>query len=119
MGTTDILQERLEAARAAAVQGEAAHRARTTLQEAETTRLAWQESRQSALESEAKIRAAADQIDREVEAGRLRIQAALKEARREVEAVAAEAAQEIVLRLTGIKVDKDEVDDAIKLDLNC
>ena len=115
---TQHLEERLQAARAAAVQGAAARRVRTT-QEAETAWLPKEELQRSARESEARVRAAAAEIDCMVQAGRLRIRSALENARGEIEAMAAEAAQHVVRHLTGISVDNDDARKAIKLDLNC
>jgi len=112
-------EELLQAGRAAAVQGAAARRVRTTRQEAQTARRAEEDLQQSARESEARVRAAAAEIDRRLQAGRRRIRTALENARGEVEAMAATAAQDIVRQLTGITVDNDDAREAIKLDLNC
>ena len=47
-----------------------------------------------------------------------KIRDAVEAARAEIEAVAAEATQEMVARLTGIKVDKKEAAEAVKAELN-
>ena len=72
----------------------------------------------SARETEAKVKAAADKIDLKVEAAEAPIRDALASARAEIEAVAAEAAQDMVRRLTGLKVDNKEAAAAVKAELN-
>ena len=72
----------------------------------------------SARETEAKVKAAADKINVKVEAAQASIRDALESARAEIEAVAAEATQDMVARLTGIKVDSKEAAAAVKAELN-
>ena len=53
-----------------------------------------------------------------VEAAEAKIRAAVDAARAEIEAVAAEATQDMVARLTGIEVDQKEAAEAVKAELN-
>ena len=64
------------------------------------------------------MKKAADKLNIKVDAAESKIRGALDAARAEIEAVAAEATQEMVERLTGIKVAKKEAADAVKAELN-
>ena len=78
-----------------------------------------QEAKQeSAKSTEAKVKKAADKINLKVEAAEGKIRDAVAAARAEIEAVAADATQDMVARLTGIKVDKKDAADAVKAELN-
>ena len=110
--------ERAQAARAAAEQTEAAWRERMDAARAEAARIAQEAKQAGALETEAKVRKAADKINRKVEAAEGKIRDAVTSARAEIEAVAAEAAQDLVGRLTGIKVDQQAAAEAVKAELN-
>jgi F-type H+-transporting ATPase subunit b len=109
---------RAQAARAGADETEAAWRARMDAARAEAARLAQEAKQASARETEAKVSAAADKIGLKVESAEAKIREALKSARAEIEAVAAEATQEMVARLTGIKVDRTEAVQAVKAELH-
>ena len=110
--------ERAQAARAAAEETEAQWRARIDAARAEAARLAQEAKLESARQTEAKVRKAADKINLKVEAAEARIREAVLSARGEIEAVAAEATQEMVARLTGLKVDRNEAAQAVKAELN-
>ena len=110
--------ERAQAARAAAEETEAQWRARIDAARAEAARLAQEAKLESARQTEAKVRKAADKINLRVEAAEARIREAVLSARGEIEAVAAEATQEMVARLTGLKVDRNEAAQAVKAELN-
>jgi len=110
--------EAAQKARAAADETEAAWRARIDAARADAARIAQEAKQASAQETEKKIKAAADKINRKVEAAQAKIRDASTAARAEIEALAAEAAQEMVRRLTGIAVDKNEAAQAVKADLN-
>jgi F-type H+-transporting ATPase subunit b len=110
--------ERAQAARAEADQTEAAWRERMDTARADAARIAQEARQASASETEAKVKAAADKINGTVEAAEVRIRDAVHSARAELEAVAAEATQEMVARLTGIQVDRAEAAEAVKAELN-
>ena len=110
--------ERAQAARAAAEQTEAAWRERMDAARAEAARIAQEAKQAGAQETEVKVKKAADKINLKVEAAEGKIRDAVTAARAEIEAVAAEAAQELVGRLTGIKVEQQAAADAVKAELN-
>ena len=110
--------ERAQAARAEAEGTEAEWRQRMDAARAEAAGLAQEAKQASARETEAKVSAAADQTNLKVESAEQRIREAVVSARGEVEAVAAEATQEMVARLTGIQVDRNEAANAVKAELN-
>ena len=110
--------EAAQKARAAADETEAAWRARIDAARADAARIAQEAKQASAQETEKKIKAAADKINQKVETAQAKIRDASTAARAEIEALAAEAAQEMVRRLTGIAVDKNEAAQAVKADLN-
>ncbi len=72
----------------------------------------------SAREMEAKLSNASAKIARKIEDAEARIRTAVESARGEIEAVAADAAQEMVHRLAGIKVEKKEAATAVKADFD-
>ena len=110
--------ERAQAARADAEETEAAWRARMDSARADAAKLAQQARQESALKTEAKVRKAAEQINAKVDAAEQQIRERVQAARAEIESVAAEATQEMVTRLTGIKVDKKDAAEAVKAELN-
>lgn len=110
--------QRAQAAREDADRTEAEWRARMDAARAEASRVAQEAKRASAVETEGKVKAAADAIALKVEGAESQIRTAVAAARAEIETVAAEAAQEMVQRLTGIAVDKQEAANAVKAELN-
>jgi F-type H+-transporting ATPase subunit b len=110
--------ESAQQARVAADETEAAWRARMDTARAEAARIANEAKQASAKDTEAKVRKAADKIDLKVESAQARIREAVISARSEIEAVAAEATQDMVARLTGIKVDNKEAARAVKAELH-
>ena len=110
--------ERAQAARAAAEETEEAWRERMDAARAEAAKLAQDAREESARQTEAKVNKAAERINFKVEAAQGKIRDALESARAEIESVAAEATQELVARLTGMKVDKKDAADAVKAELN-
>jgi F-type H+-transporting ATPase subunit b len=110
--------ERAQAARAGADETEAAWRARMDAARADAAKIAQEAKQQSARETEAKVKKAADKIGLKVETAEGKIRDAVTAARAEIEAVAAEATQEMVARLTGIKVDTKDAASAVKAELN-
>lgn len=110
--------ERAQAARSEAEGTEAEWRQRMDAARAEAARLNQEAKQASARETEAKVSAAADQINLKVESAEARIREAVVSARAEVEAVAAEATQDMVARLTGIQVERNDAANAVKAELN-
>jgi F-type H+-transporting ATPase subunit b len=110
--------EAAQAARAAADETEADWRARMDAARAEAARIAQEAKHESGLETEAKVKAAADKLDVKLQKAEVKIREAVESARAEIEAVAAEATQQMVARLTGLKVDQQEAAAAVKAELN-
>jgi F-type H+-transporting ATPase subunit b len=110
--------ESAQQARVAADETEAAWRARMDTARAEAARIANEAKQASAKDTEAKVRKAADKIDLKVESAQAKIREAVNSARAEIEAVAAEATQDMVARLTGIKVDPKDAAQAVKAELH-
>ena len=109
---------RAQAARAEAEETEAAWRARMDAARSEAAHLAQEAKQESARETEARVKKAADKIGLKVESAEATIRAALGAAQSEIEAVAAEATREMVQRLTGMSVDAKEAAAAVKAELN-
>jgi F-type H+-transporting ATPase subunit b len=110
--------ERAQAARKEADETETAWRSRMDAARADAARIAQDAKNESARETEAMVKAAADKINTKVESAESRIREAVTSARAEIEAVAAEATQQMVERLTGLKVDQKEAAAAVKAELN-
>ena len=107
-----------QAARAAAEETEAAYRERMDQSRAEAAKLTREARQASARETEEKVRAAAEKIAKKVSSAEAKIRSAADSARGEVETVAVEATQEMVARLTGIKVGRDEAAAAVKAEFH-
>jgi F-type H+-transporting ATPase subunit b len=123
--TVDSREQRISAdleaaqqARLAADETEAAWRARMDAARAEAARLSNEAKQASARDAEAKVKKAADKLNLRVEASEQKIREALGAARADIEAVAAETAQELVARLTGISVDRTSAAAAVKAEFN-
>jgi F-type H+-transporting ATPase subunit b len=110
--------EHAQQARKEADETEAAWRARMDAARAEAARFAQDAKNDSARDTEAKVKKAADKINLKVEAAQGKIREAASAARAEIEAVAAEATQQMIERLTGLKVDKKQAAEAVKAELN-
>lgn len=110
--------EQAQAARAAADGTEAAWRARMDAARVEAARLAQEAKQESGRETEAKVKQAADKISAKAASAEAEIRKAVDAARTEIEAVAAEATREMVTRLTGVSVDRNEAAAAVKAELN-
>jgi F-type H+-transporting ATPase subunit b len=107
-----------QAARAAADETEAAYRAAMDASRADAAALTREARAESARETEAKVRAAAEKIAVKVAKAEAQIRAAADAARAQVEKVTVEAAQEMVAKLTGIKVGRDEAAAAVKAEFH-
>lgn len=110
--------EAAQKARIGADETEAAWRARMDSARADAARTSQEAKQASAHETEKKVRAAADKLNRKIELAEAKIREASAAARTEIEAFAAEAAQDMVRRLTGIAVDGKEAAAAVKAELN-
>ena len=106
--------ERAQAARAEAEKTEADWRERMDAARAEAARIAQEAKQASARDTEAKVKKAGDKLNLKIEAAEKQLREARAAARSEIEAVAADATQEMVARLTGIDVDKQEAARAVK-----
>src|SRR6185295_10408594 len=93
--------EAAQAARVAADETEAKWRERMDAARAEAARIASEAKQESARDTEAKVKKAADKINVKAEASEKKIRDALESARGEIESVAALATQELVAQLTG------------------
>ena len=110
--------ERAQAARSAAEETEEAWRQRMDAARAEGARIANEAKQASARDTEAKVKAVADKLALKVETAAAKVRKAREAARAEIESVAADAAQNLVATLTGIKVDKKDAADAVKAELH-
>ena len=110
--------KRAEAARAEAEQTEAKWRERMDAARAEAAKLSQEAKQAAARDTEAKVKKAADKINSKVESAETKLREAVESARAEIEAVAAEATQEMIQRLTGIKVEKKDAAQAVKAEIN-
>jgi F-type H+-transporting ATPase subunit b len=110
--------EAAQAARVAADETEAAWRARMDAARAEAAKLSNDAKQASAKDTEAKVQAASEKLNIKLEQAEGKIREALEGARVEIEAVAAEAAREMVARLTSRTVDQKQAADAVKAELN-
>ena len=109
---------RAQAARAAAEETEAAWRERMDAARAEGVRVANDARQASARETEAKVKKAVDTLNLKLDASQKAIHEARDKARAEIENVAADATQDLVNLLTGIKVEKKDAAAAVKAELN-
>jgi F-type H+-transporting ATPase subunit b len=110
--------ERAQAARAAADQTEEAWRERMDAARVEAAKIASEAKQASARDTEAKVKKAADKLALKLEASEKKLGEAVQSARSGIESVAAELTQDLVSRLTGMKVEKKDAADAVKAELN-
>jgi F-type H+-transporting ATPase subunit b len=124
-GTVDLRQKKIaadleaaQAARVAADETEAAWRARMDAARAEAAKLSNEAKQVSSRDTEKKVKAAADKLNLKVEASEQKIRDAVQSARAEIEGVAVGLTQDLVSRLTGLKVDDKDAAQAVKAELN-
>jgi len=124
-GTVDLRErqiaedlENAQAARLAADEIEASWRARTDAARAEAAKMSNEAKQASAKDTDARVQAASQDLHAKVDLAEARIRKAVDAARSEIETVAAEAAREIVSRLTGKSVDQKEAAAAVKAAMN-
>src|SRR5919106_5907541 len=90
-------------AREQAEAAEEAYRAHIEASRSEALKVAQEAKHQAALDTEKRLKVIDEQIGKKVAEAEARIRAAAEEARRELEPVAAEAASQLVSKLTGQK----------------
>ena len=105
-------------AREAAEATEAEWRERMDAARADAARLAQDAKQQSALDTEKRAKAAAAKIGAKADKAQARLRDAVIAARGEIEAVAAEAAQTMVARLTGLDVKPSDAAQAVKAEMH-
>lgn len=105
-------------AREEAEASEAAYRERIEASRGEALKLAGEAKQTAAREVEQKLRGIDEQIHARTAEAEARIRKAADKARRELEPMAAEAASELVAKLTGKTIDPVEAQQAVKAVLN-
>jgi F-type H+-transporting ATPase subunit b len=106
-----------ERARADADAREEAYRARVETNRAEALKVTQAAKEASARASESQVKAADAELDRKVGAAEAEIRRAAEAALADIENVAAEAAQEMVAKLSGASVSRDQAAAAVKAEL--
>lgn len=109
---------RAQEARAEADRTEEAYRERINASRMEAARLSQEAKQAASRDTEAKIRAAADEIGARTAAAEAKIRDAIAAAKSDIEAVAVEATRDLVQRLTGEQVKASEVADRVKAELH-
>ena len=107
----------LAAAQRAREQAEAAeevYRERINASRSEASKLAQEAKHQAALNTEKKLKAVDEKIGKKVAEAEATIRAAAEAARRDLEPVAAEAASQLVSKLTGQKVSAKDAETVVK-----
>lgn len=107
-----------QAAREAAEQTEAEWRERMDAARADAARLGLEAKQKSALETEKRVKAAADKIGVKADQAEAKLRDAVKAAQGEIEKVAAEAARDLVARLTGAEVKASDAAQAVKAEMH-
>lgn len=107
-----------EKARAEADAADEAYQAKLAASRGEAQEAAAKAKSDAALAAETKIKQADADIAAKIEAAEAEIQAQRAEAVAGIEAVAVEAAQEIVAKVSGLKIDKRAATKAVKTALN-
>jgi F-type H+-transporting ATPase subunit b len=97
---------------------EAAYRERIDVSRSTAMKVAQEAKQQAALETEKRLKTIDEQIGARVAEAEAKIRAAAEKARRELEPVAAEAAVELVGKLTGQKVAAKDAEPAVKAALH-
>jgi F-type H+-transporting ATPase subunit b len=93
---------------------EEAYRQRLDASRSEAMKVAQEAKQKAALETEKKLKAIDEQVGARVADAESRIRAAAEAARRELEPVAAEAASQLVSKLTGQKVAAKDAEPAVR-----
>jgi F-type H+-transporting ATPase subunit b len=103
-----------EAARRQADETEEAYRARINESRAEALKVTAAAKQEGAKATEGRVAQADASIRGKIEAAEARLRASTEAALADIEGVAAEAAQEMVARLAGLQVQRDEAAQAVK-----
>lgn len=106
--------EAAQRARAAADGTEEAYRLKTEQNRAEALKVTQAAKEASARDAEAKLKAADAEISAKVEAAEAQIRASAQAAMADIETVAAEAAQEMVAKLSGASVSREQAAAAVR-----
>lgn len=93
---------------------EAAYRERMEVSRSEAMKVAQEAKQKAALETEQRLKVIDEQIGARVAEAEAKIRAAAKKARKELEPVAAEAASDLVGKLTGQKIAAKDAEPAVK-----
>jgi F-type H+-transporting ATPase subunit b len=93
---------------------EAAYRERIEVSRSEALKVAQEAKQQAALETEKRLKAIDEQIGARVAEAEAKIRAAADKARKELEPIAAEAASQLVGKLTGQKIAAKDAEPAVK-----
>ena len=93
---------------------EAAYRERIEVSRSEALKVAQEAKQQAALETEKRLKAIDEQIGARVAEAEAKIRAAAEKARKELESIAAEAASQLVGKLTGQKIAAKDAEPAVK-----
>ena len=103
-----------QSAREQAEAAEEAYRERIDASRSEAMKVAQEAKTQAALDTEKRLKVIDEQIGTRVVEAETRIRAAAEAARRELEPVAAEAASELVAKLTGQTISAKDAEPAVK-----
>ena len=103
-----------QSAREQAEAAEEAYRERIDASRSEAMKVAQEAKTQAALDTEKRLKIVDDQIGTRVAEAETRIRAAAEAARRELEPVAAEAASELVAKLTGQTISAKDAEPEVK-----
>ena len=101
-------------AREQAEAAEEAYRERIDASRSEAMQVAQEAKHQAALDTEKRLKAVDAKIGKKVEEAEAKIRAAAEAARRDLEPVAAEAASELVAKLTGQKIAAKDAEPAVR-----
>lgn len=101
-------------AREEAEASEEAYRARIDASRSEAMKVTQEAKHQAALETEKRLKAVDDKIGKKIADAEAKIRDAADKARRELEPVAAEAASELVSKLTGQKIAAKDAETTVK-----
>lgn len=106
--------ERAQEARDQAETTEAEYRQRIDASRAEAMKLAFAAKQEAAIEAEQRTKAVDAEVGKTIEKAEARIRKSVDKAMAEVDAIAAEAARELVTKLTGQDVREDEARRAVE-----
>ncbi|MES2001448.1 MAG: ATPase [Pseudomonadota bacterium] len=110
--------ERAQAAREEADRTEADWRTRMNEARAEAAGVMLEAKQSAARDTEVKVKKSVDKLAKKVDAAEAKIRDALASAHGEIETVAAEAAHDMVARLTGLEVAAKDAAAAVKAEIN-